>query len=93
MMGRKFFPVRVDAPSLAVLLESFEQAPLVRCPCPWQRGWNLVIFKVISNSNHCMVLWLYKAALSFDSDHKTLPLPSGIKRKSHCRSSVSGIFH
>lgn len=40
-----------------------------------------MIFKVISNSKHCVVLWFYKVALSLGSDHKALPLPSGLKRK------------
>jgi len=27
-----------------------------RCPCPWQGGWNEMIFKVTSNPNHSMIL-------------------------------------
>ena len=27
-----------------------------RCPCPWQGGWNEMIFKAPSNSNHSMIL-------------------------------------
>lgn len=52
-----------------------------------------MVFKVLSNSKLCVVLWFYKAAFSFDSDHKAVPLLSGIKRKSHCRASVFGICH
>lgn len=52
-----------------------------------------MFFKVLSNSNHCVVLWFYKAALPFDSDHKALPLPSGMKRESHCGTGVFGICH
>jgi len=28
-----------------------------RCPCSWQGGWNQMIFKVLSNPNHSMILW------------------------------------
>ena len=28
-----------------------------RCPCAWQGGWNQMIFKVPSNTNHSMILW------------------------------------
>ena len=26
-----------------------------RCPCPWQGGWNQMIFKIPSNRNHSMI--------------------------------------
>lgn len=29
------------------------------CPCPWQRGWNQMTFKVPSNLSHSMILWLF----------------------------------
>lgn len=28
------------------------------CPCPRQRGWNSMIFKVASNTNHSVTLWI-----------------------------------
>lgn len=28
-----------------------------RCSCPWQAGWNYVIFKVPFNTEHSMILW------------------------------------
>lgn len=28
-------------------------------PCPWQGSWNWTVFKVPSNSNYYMILWLH----------------------------------
>ena len=34
-----------------------------RCPCPWQGGWNMLIFKVPFNPNHSMLLYAVCAPL------------------------------
>ena len=31
----------------------------VKCPCPWQWGWNEMICKVPSKLNHSVILWFY----------------------------------
>jgi len=50
----------VATPSLAVLKARLDGAlrNLIsgRCPCPWQRGWNWMIYKILSNPNHSMIL-------------------------------------
>ena len=49
----------VATPSLAVLKARLDGAlrNLIsgRCPCPWQRGWNWMIFKIPSNTNHSTI--------------------------------------
>lgn len=46
---------------------SSEQPGLVKCPCPWLRGWNQMICKVPSNSNHSVTLliWSFMNQYSF----------------------------
>ena len=42
---------------LWLLLELWATWSGGRCPCLWQGGWNLMIFKVPSNPYHSMILW------------------------------------
>jgi len=59
-LPRKF----VDAPCLEVFKARLDgvlsNLASRRCPCPWQRDWNYMIFKAPSNPNHFMIS-LYKA--------------------------------
>jgi len=36
-----------------------------RCPCSWWGGWNLMIFKVLSNLNYSMILSFYYSVILF----------------------------
>ncbi|NWW55037.1 WIPF1 protein, partial [Pedionomus torquatus] len=69
---KKFFTVRVvrhwhklsretvDAPSLEVFQARLDEVLRTwssgRCPCPWQGGWNSMMFKVPSHSNRAVIL-------------------------------------
>lgn len=33
-------------------------SPSEKCPCPWQRAWNQMIFQVLSNLNHSVTVIL-----------------------------------
>jgi len=75
---KKFFSVRmvrpwarfpreaVPAPSLTVFkARTGLGAPWAggRGPCPWQRGWNEMVYKVPSNPNHSVILWYLASAM------------------------------
>ena len=47
-----------------------------RCPCSWQGGWNQMIFKVPSNSNHSAILWFYDSKSWLYSRFLNLPFGS-----------------
>jgi len=49
----------VAAPSLACSRPGWMGLGATWCsgrgPCPWQKGWNKMVFKVPSNPNHSMI--------------------------------------
>ena len=54
----------VAAPSLsgfkARLVGALSSLVWWKGPCPWQGGWNRMIFKVPSNPTHSMILWCWR---------------------------------
>ena len=44
-------------------------------PCPWQQGWNWMIFKVPSNPSHSMILWSHGGQCQKPSWSQGIPYP------------------
>ena len=54
------------------------------CPCPWQGGWNLMIYKVPSNPNHSMILRFSAAAILLQNHWSSVSAGGGGSLWSGC---------
>lgn len=96
---RQYFPSLVsprevvNAPCLAGFKvgQSSEQGNV---PCPWQEGWNKMIFKVFCNPGHFIILWFWISGQTLSASRVLSMQVSLIlyKVKSISSSALKGYF-